>query len=205
MNLIENEIIRTDIGNIIRYSGKLREFIDEHRGISEDNKIEYLGTIVAHSEDPYEILREKDKVNGREIYSLGTFIGGLKTINFNDGTFIFSDSIETIETPEGCKFHINEGKYSDLYNKIKTPKNENSTAGRRAYLFYALENKIREGELLKGIIQNDPVEFNLEQERVDEWRKISNKYINDLQSIFDDILDYLKEVGYDIDKETKDE
>lgn len=205
MNLIENEIIRTDIGNIIRYSGKLREFIDEHRGISEDNKIEYLGTIVAHSEDPYEILREKDKVNGREIYSLGTFIGGLKTINFNDGTFIFSDSIETIETPEGCKFHINEGKYSDLYNKIKTPKNENSTAGRRAYLFYALENRVREGELLKGIIQNDPVEFNLEQERVDEWRKISNKYINDLQSIFDDILDYLKEVGYDIDKETKDE
>ncbi|WP_299994532.1 hypothetical protein [uncultured Clostridium sp.] len=205
MNLIENEIIRTDIGNIIRYSGKLRGFIDEHRSISEDNKIEYLGTIVAHSEDPYEILREKDKVNGREVYSLGTFIGGFKTINFNDGTFIFSDSIEVIETPEGCKFHINESKYSDLYNKIKIPGNENSTAGRRAYLFYALENKVREGELLKGIIQNDPIKHNLEQERVDEWRKISNKYIDDLQSIFNDILKYLESLDYNIDKEIKDE
>lgn len=203
MELKTNEIIRTDIGNIIRYSGKLKEFIDEHRSIPNDNEIEFLGTIVAHSEDPYEVLREKDKVNGNEVYSLGTIIGGFRTINLTNGSFITPDMIVTIETPEGCKFDINEDKYSDLYNKIKTSKKDNTE--KRSYLFYALINKLREGDLLKGIIQNNPIEFNLEQERVDEWRKISNKYINDLQSIFDDILEYLKTLGYDIDKELKDE
>lgn len=203
MELKINEIIRTDIGNIIKYSGKLKEFIDEHRSISNDTKIEFLGTIIAHSEDPYEILREKDLVNGKEVYSLGAMLGMIRTINFNDGTFITPDMIVTIETPEGCKFDINEDKYSDLYNKIKTSKKDNTE--KRSYLYYALVNKLREGDLLKGIIQNNPIEFNLEQERVDEWRKISNKYINDLQSIFDDILEYLKTLGYDIDKELKDE
>ena len=203
MELKTNEIIRTDIGNIIRYSGELKEFIDEHRSISNDNEIEFLGTIVAHSEDPYGILREKDKVNGNEVYSLGTIIGGFRTINLTNGSFITPDMIVTIETPEGCKFDINEDKYSDLYNKIKTSKKDNTE--KRSYLYYALVNKLREGDLLKGIIQNNPIEFNLEQERVDEWRKISNKYINDLQSIFDDILEYLKTLGYDIDKELKDE
>lgn len=205
MELKINEIIRTDIGNIIRYSGKLKEFIDENRSISEDNKIEFLGTIINHSEDPYEIVREKDKVNGKEVYSISTALGMIRTINCTDGTFITPDMIKTIETPEGCKFHINESKYSDLYNKIKVPGDKKDTTGRRYYLYYALVNKLREGDLLKGIIQNNPVEFNLEQERINEWRKISNKYINDLQSIFDDILEYLKTLGYDIDKELKDE
>lgn len=203
MDLKINEIIRTDIGNIIKYSGKLKEFIDEHRSISNDNEIEFLGTIISHSEDPYEILREKDLVNGKEVYSLGAMLGIIRTINFKDGTFITPDMIVTIETPEGCKFNINEGKYSDLYNKIKTTKKDNTE--KRQYLFYALINKLREGSLLKGIIQNDPIEFNLEQKRVDEWRRISNKYTNDLQSIFNDILEYLKTLGYDIDKELKDE
>lgn len=203
MELITNEIIRTDIGNIIRYSGKLKEFIDEHRSVSEDNKIEFLGTIINHSEDPYEIVREKDKVNGKEVYSIGTALGMMRTINCTDGTFITPDMIKTIETPEGCKFHINESKYSDLYNKIKIPGDDN--VERRSYLYYALVNKIREGDLLKGIIQNDPIKFKLEQNMVDDWRKVSSKYINDLQSIFDDILEYLKTLGYDIDKELKDE
>lgn len=201
MELITNEIIRTDIGNIIRYSGKLKEFIDEHRSVSEDNKIEFLGTIINHSEDPYEIVREKDKVNGKEVYSIGTALGMMRTINCTDGTFITPDMIKTIETPEGCKFHINESKYSDLYNKIKIPGDDN--VERRSYLYYALVNKIREGDLLKGIIQNDPIKFKLEQNMVDDWRKVSSKYINDLQSIFDDILEYLKGLGYDIDKELK--
>lgn len=201
MELINNEIIRTDTGNIIRYSGQLKEFIDMHRSISEDNKIEFLGIIINHSEDPYEILTEKDKVNGKEIYSLGTALGGLKTINFKDGTFITPDRIKTIETLEGCKFNIDEHKYSDMLNKIKFSGNEINTKGYRYYLFSALTDKLKAMDLLKGIIQNDPIEFKLDQERVDEWRRITNRHISDLQSILDDILNYLKSIGYDIDKE----
>lgn len=197
-----NEYIRTNTGNILRYKGHDKDFIDEHLSISDGKTVEFLGVIELHSLDPAEIVKEGDLVNGEIVYSIGTFGLPFKTINLNNGEFLTSDKIVTIETPQGCKLVINnipEG-YPEIINKLYSEVRDLSKINGREYLYYALINKLNEMFLLKGIIQNDPKEFPFEQERVDEWINISNKNLADLKSIFSDILLYLKSLGYNIDR-----
>ena len=40
------DVIKTDIGNILKYEGEMKDFIDEHISISNGKDIEFLGRIV---------------------------------------------------------------------------------------------------------------------------------------------------------------
>ena len=60
-------------GNILRYKGHDKDFIDEHLSISDGKTVEFLGVIELHSLDPAEIVKEGDLVNGEIVYSIGTF------------------------------------------------------------------------------------------------------------------------------------
>lgn len=50
------EYVRTDIGNILKYEGKEKEFIDEHLSISNKKDIEFLGRIVKHSKNIIDLI-----------------------------------------------------------------------------------------------------------------------------------------------------
>ena len=58
--LKENEYIRTDLGNILKYTGKEKEFIDKHLSISNKKDIEFLGTIVKHSKNIIDLIEVGD-------------------------------------------------------------------------------------------------------------------------------------------------
>ena len=60
--LKENEYIRTDLGNILKYTGKEKEFIDKHLSISNKNDIEFLGTIAKHSKDITDLIEVGDVI-----------------------------------------------------------------------------------------------------------------------------------------------
>ena len=68
--LKENEYIRTDLGNILKYTGKEKEFIDKHLSISNKKDIEFLGTIVKHSKIISEVVEVGDYVNGKRIHKI---------------------------------------------------------------------------------------------------------------------------------------
>ena len=68
--LKENEYIRTDLGNILKYTGKEKEFIDKHLSISNKKDIEFLGTIVKHSKNIIDLLEEGDYVNLERILDI---------------------------------------------------------------------------------------------------------------------------------------
>lgn len=63
--LKENEYIRTDLGNILKYTRKEKEFIDEHLSISNKKDIEFLGTIVKHSKDITDLIEAGDVIEVR--------------------------------------------------------------------------------------------------------------------------------------------
>lgn len=211
IQLIDNEYIRTNTGNIIKYYGKDKEFIKDHLSISDGKTIEFLGEIEIHSLDPIDIVKEKDKVNGVEVYSIGAFGLPFKIINLVNGTSLTSDKIETIETPQGCKVVVLKDIINDLFginsifNNVFDEFRDLNKLDSREYLYYSLMNKLREMIQLKNIIQNDPKEFPFKQERIKEWKDLVDKNMKDLQSIFDDILLYLKNVGYNIDGVNKNE
>lgn len=56
--------------------------------------------IVKHSKNIIDLIEEGDYVNGKYVYSIGTAIGNLPTINHTDGTFTPSNLIESIVTKE---------------------------------------------------------------------------------------------------------
>ena len=60
--LKENEYIRTDLGNILKYTGKEKEFIDKHLSISNKKDIEFLGTIVKHSKNITDLIEVGDVI-----------------------------------------------------------------------------------------------------------------------------------------------
>jgi|GEM_PF-3557759 len=45
MNIEKGMYVRTDMGNILKYEDKLKEFIDEHISIENGKDIEYIGTM----------------------------------------------------------------------------------------------------------------------------------------------------------------
>lgn len=44
------DYIKTDTGNILKYEGEMKNFIDEHISISDGKSIEFLGKIVKISD-----------------------------------------------------------------------------------------------------------------------------------------------------------
>lgn len=58
------EYVRTDIGNILKYEGKIKEYIDDFISISNKQDIEFLGKIVKHSKNIIDLIEKGDYVNG---------------------------------------------------------------------------------------------------------------------------------------------
>ena len=78
--LKENEYIRTDLGNILKYTGKEKEFIDKHLSISNKKDIEFLGTIVKHSKNIIDLIEVGDYVNGNEVLDKYLFNGEIPVL-----------------------------------------------------------------------------------------------------------------------------
>lgn len=100
--LKENEYIRTDLGNILKYTGKEKEFIDKHLSISNKKDIEFLGTIVKHSKDITDLIEVGDLINKSEVYELGQTDNGQKWIKVCNGYLYFENDLlrQTILTKE---------------------------------------------------------------------------------------------------------
>lgn len=81
--LKENEYIRTDLGNILKYTGKEKEFIDKHLSISNKKDIEFLGTIVKHSKNIIDLIEVGDYVNGYPVRRIANFNNELCNFNLN--------------------------------------------------------------------------------------------------------------------------
>lgn len=86
------EYIRTELGDIKQITEGFEFIIELHNKSS--NKI------VKHSKNIIDLIEEKDIVNGKLVYSIGTAIGNFPIVNHNDGTFTPSNMIETILTKE---------------------------------------------------------------------------------------------------------
>lgn len=67
-------------------------------------------------------------------------------------------------------------------------------------LFYEWKQKVSDLETCKNIIQNDLDVFiaTISQEQVDEWIRIVNKNLKDLELLKDNIIDLLKDKGFKI-------
>ena len=100
--LKENEYIRTDLGNILKYTGKEKEFIDKHLSISNKKDIEFLGTIVKHSKNIIDLIEVGDYVNGTEIDLLEKSENRVwSTSTYGDEDIVFYENeIKTILTKE---------------------------------------------------------------------------------------------------------
>lgn len=97
------EYIRTDIGNILKYEGKEKEFIDEHLSISNKKDIEFLGRIVKHSKKIIDLVKIDDYVNGyRVIGILTNKVNRKKLINVG-GKLFNNNDIKAIVTKEQLK------------------------------------------------------------------------------------------------------
>ena len=100
--LKENEYIRTDLGNILKYTGKEKEFIDKHLSISNKKDIEFLGTIVKHSKNIIDLIEVGDYVNGILIEDIEEIDN--KKVFYSNGEMIAwtnrDKGIETILTKE---------------------------------------------------------------------------------------------------------
>ena len=81
--LKENEYIRTDLGNILKYTGKEKEFIDKHLSISNKKDIEFLGTIVKHSKNIIDLIEVGDYVNGYPVKRIANFNNELCNFDLN--------------------------------------------------------------------------------------------------------------------------
>ena len=81
--LKENEYIRTDLGNILKYTGKEKEFIDKHLSISNKKDIEFLGTIVKHSKNIIDLIEVGDYVNGYPVRRIANFNNELCNFDLN--------------------------------------------------------------------------------------------------------------------------
>ena len=96
--LKENEYIRTDLGNILKYTGKEKEFIDKHLSISNKKDIEFLGTIVKHSKNIIDLIEVGDYVNGERILDItGDY---MHTNETNHNKFYLEKHIKIILTKE---------------------------------------------------------------------------------------------------------
>ena len=96
--LKENEYIRTDLGHILKYTEKEKEFIDKHLSISNKKDIEFLGTIVKHSKNIIDLLEVEDYVNGERILDItGDYIHTNET---DHNRFYLAKHIKTILTKE---------------------------------------------------------------------------------------------------------
>lgn len=96
--LKENEYIRTNLGNILKYTGKEKEFIDKHLSISNKKDIEFLGTIVKHSKNIIDLLEVEDYVNGERILDItGDYVHTNET---DHNKFYLEKHIRTILTKE---------------------------------------------------------------------------------------------------------
>lgn len=100
--LKENEYIRTDLGNILKYTGKEKEFIDKHLSISNKKDIEFLGTIVKHSKNIIDLIEVGDLINKSGVYELGQTDNGQKWIKVRNGYSYFENDLieKTILTKE---------------------------------------------------------------------------------------------------------
>lgn len=97
------EYIRTDIGNILKYEGKEKKFIDEHLSISNRKDIEFLGRIVKHSKKIIDLVKIDDYVNGyRVIGILTNKVNRKKLINVG-GKLFNNNDIKVIVTKEQFK------------------------------------------------------------------------------------------------------
>ena len=101
--LKENEYIRTDLGNILKYTGKEKEFIDKHLSISNKKDIEFLGTIVKHSKNIIDLIEVYDYVNGMIVFDIITYDNGEKAIKISSGYLIDENEIQDILTHEQYK------------------------------------------------------------------------------------------------------
>ena len=98
--LKENEYIRTDLGNILKYTGKEKEFIDKHLSISNKKDIEFLGTIVKHSKNIIDLIELYDYVNGMIVFDIITYDNGEKAIKLLNGYLMNEKEIKDILTHE---------------------------------------------------------------------------------------------------------
>ena len=112
--LKENEYIRTDLGNILKYTGKEKEFIDKHLSISNKKDIEFLGTIVKHSKNIIDLIELYDYVNGMIVFDIITYDNGEKAIKIPSGYLISENEIQNILTHE--QYMQNCYKCQDIEN-----------------------------------------------------------------------------------------
>lgn len=94
------EYIRTELGQIGKIDEDLKEFIDEHRSISEKDRIEFLGKI-KHSPNIIDLIEVGDYVNGnyvKECKNNYVMVG-----NGLDGFQLWERNIQSITTKEQFK------------------------------------------------------------------------------------------------------
>jgi hypothetical protein len=87
-----NEYVRTERGIIFKTTESFKNN-DENVPKKYNHLID---KIVKHSKDIIDLIQENDYVNGKKVYSIGTALGNIPTINFNDGTFAME--VKTIVT-----------------------------------------------------------------------------------------------------------
>lgn len=96
------EYIRTEGGQIAIVTYQIKEFIDEHMSISEENYVEFLGKI-KHSYQLKNLLEAGDIVNGYQVFIVGQAGCGRPCIwRAYDKTYteIEEDMIKTVMTRE---------------------------------------------------------------------------------------------------------
>lgn len=103
MEIEVGDYIRTRKGNI----GKVLDITDGHKRKKylikwDTTDIYYITDIMIkkHHKDIINLVEEKDYVNGKLVYSIGTNIGNIPIVNHTDGTFTPNISIESIVTHE---------------------------------------------------------------------------------------------------------